>query len=104
MEPEVDSTIDLLNKMGAQISGKGTTTLEIHGVDDLFPVEMNMIPDRIEAGTFLIAGALSTKPVTVCGCQKEHLMLLLDKLREAGCSLAFSGQDITVTPPIRSNQ
>ncbi|HPF08425.1 MAG: UDP-N-acetylglucosamine 1-carboxyvinyltransferase [Candidatus Cloacimonetes bacterium] len=99
MEPEVDSTIDLLNKMGAQISGKGTTTLEIHGVDDLFPVEMNMIPDRIEAGTFLIAGALSTKPVTVCGCQKEHLMPLLDKLREAGCSLAFSGQDITVTPP-----
>ncbi len=57
MEPEVDSTIDLLNKMGAKINGKGTTTLEIEGVEELIPVEMNIIPDRIEAGTFLIAGA-----------------------------------------------
>jgi UDP-N-acetylglucosamine 1-carboxyvinyltransferase len=99
MEPEVDSTIDLLVKMGAKISGRGSTTLYIEGVDDLFPVEMTMIPDRIEAGTFLIAGALSTKPVTVCGCELDHLTPLLDKLREAGCVMEIEGQDITVIPP-----
>lgn len=101
MEPEVDSTIDMLNKMGARISGKGSTTLTIEGVDDLFPVEMTMIPDRIEAGTFLIAGALSTKPVTVRGCEPEHLTPLLEKLRETGCALEIKGQDITVIPPLK---
>ncbi|MFA7543482.1 MAG: UDP-N-acetylglucosamine 1-carboxyvinyltransferase, partial [Candidatus Cloacimonadaceae bacterium] len=99
MEPEVDSTIDMLNKMGARISGKGSTTLEIEGVKDLFPVEMPMIPDRIEAGTFLIAGALSQNPITVCGCNPEHLTALLDKLRETGCKLDILGADITITPP-----
>lgn len=99
MEPEVDSTIDLLNKMGAKISGKGSTTLSIEGVDDLFPVEMSMIPDRIEAGTFLIAGALSTKPITVCNCEPDHLTPLLEKLREVGCELNIKGKDITVIPP-----
>jgi len=99
MEPEVDSTIDLLNKMGAKISGKGSTTLDIEGVEDLFPVEMTMIPDRIEAGTFLIAGALSTGPITVCGCEVSHLIPLIEKLREAGCELVTEGNDITITPP-----
>lgn len=101
MEPEVDATVDLLNKMGAKISGRETTTLVIDGVKDLFPVEMSMIPDRIEAGTFLIAGALSTKPITVCGCEPSHLTVLLDKLRETGCNLEISGSDITIYPPQR---
>ena len=87
MEPEVDSTIDILVKMGAKINGRGTQTIEIEGVSDLFPVEMQMIPDRIEAGTFLIAGALSTNPITVCGCDPSHLEALLEKLRDAGCQL-----------------
>jgi len=99
MEPEVDSTIDLLNKMGARISGRSTTTLTIEGVDDLFPVEMNMIPDRIEAGTFLIAGALSNNPITVENCCPEHLTALLDKLRETGCELEINDSSITVNPP-----
>ncbi|PKN75843.1 MAG: UDP-N-acetylglucosamine 1-carboxyvinyltransferase [Candidatus Cloacimonetes bacterium HGW-Cloacimonetes-2] len=99
MEPEVDSTIDLLNKMGAKISGQATTTLTIEGVDDLFPVEMTMIPDRIEAGTFLIAGALSTDPVTVKNCLPEHLTSALDKLREAGCELETGEDFITVAGP-----
>lgn len=99
MEPEVDSTIDLLNKMGARISGRSTTTLTIEGVEDLFPVEMNMIPDRIEAGTFLIAGALSLNPITVENCCPEHLSALLDKLRETGCELDINESSITVNPP-----
>ena len=73
MEPEVDSTIDLLNKMGAKITGTGSTTLQIEGVEELFPVEMQMISDRIEAGTFLIAGAMSTQPVTVENLDPRHL-------------------------------
>jgi UDP-N-acetylglucosamine 1-carboxyvinyltransferase len=101
MEPEVDSTIDMLNKMGAKISGKGTTTLIIEGVEELFPVEARMIPDRIEAGTFLIAGALSTAPVTVDNLDPEHLRSLTDKLREAGCELDITASAITVTPPKR---
>lgn len=99
MEPEVDSTIDLLNKMGAKISGKGSTTLIIEGVDDLFPVEMTMIPDRIEAGTFLVAGALSDNPITVANCEPEHLTSLLDKMREAGCEFEIEAGNITVIPP-----
>lgn len=99
MEPEVDSTIDLLNKMGAKITGKGTTTLEIEGVENLFPVEMSMIPDRIEAGTFLVAGALSNNPITVANCEPAHLTSLLDKMREAGCEFEIEGTSISVLPP-----
>jgi len=99
MEPEVDSTIDLLNKMGAKITGKSTTTLFIEGVEDLFPVEMTMIPDRIEAGTFLVAGALSTSPITVANCEPLHLTALIDKLREAGCDFEITDRSITINPP-----
>lgn len=99
MEPEVDSTIDLLNKMGARISGQGSTTLSIKGVEDLFPVEMGMIPDRIEAGTFLVAGALSTNPITVTNCEPNHLISMLDKLREAGCEFELTDSSITINPP-----
>ncbi|MGC9361961.1 MAG: UDP-N-acetylglucosamine 1-carboxyvinyltransferase [Candidatus Syntrophosphaera sp.] len=101
MEPEVDSTIDMLNKMGAKICGKCSTNLSIEGVEHLFPVEMAMIPDRIEAGTFLIAGALSTEPVTVTNCQPDHLLELLEKLRAAGCELDIGDTSITVVPPAK---
>jgi len=80
MEPEVDSVIEFLNKMGAKIKGMGTTSLEIEGVERLFPVEMQMIADRIEAGTFLIAGAMSDSPITVSNCEPTHLKILIDKL------------------------
>ncbi len=99
MEPEVDSTVEMLNKMGARIQGCGSTTLTIEGVEQLFPVEMEMISDRIEAGTFLIAGALSTKPVTVENCLPGHLDALLEKLRAAGCELEVAERSITVIPP-----
>jgi len=99
MEPEVDSTIDFLNKMGARISGKGSTTISITGVEHLFPSEMAMIPDRIEAGTFLIAGALSHSPITVQNCEPLHLNILIDKLRQAGCGFDIDTDSITVHPP-----
>jgi UDP-N-acetylglucosamine 1-carboxyvinyltransferase len=99
MEPEVDSTIDFLNQMGAKITGKGSTHLIIKGVDELFPVGMEMISDRIEAGTFLIAGAMSTEPVTVTNCQPHHLEDLIVKLRSAGCEITNTENSITVNPP-----
>ena len=98
-EPEVDTTIELLNKMGARISGLGTTSLTIEGVEKLVPAAMDMIPDRIEAGTFLVAGALSTQPVTVENCVPGHLDSLLEKLRAAGCELDIRDTGITVNPP-----
>lgn len=99
MEPEVDSTIDFLNQMGAKISGKGSTHLIIKGVDELFPVGMEMISDRIEAGTFLIAGAMSSEPLTVVNCQPHHLEELIVKLRSAGCEIITADNAITVHPP-----
>ncbi len=99
MEPEVDSVIDFLNQMGAKISGKGTTHLIIKGVTELFPVGMEMISDRIEAGTFLIAGAMSTEPLTVANCQPHHLDELLNKLRSTGCELIIKENSITINPP-----
>jgi len=98
-EPEVDTTIELLNKMGARISGLGTTSLTIEGVEKLVPAAMDMIPDRIEAGTFLVAGALSTQPVTVENYVPGHLDSLLEKLRAAGCELDIRDTGITVNPP-----
>lgn len=99
MEPEVDFTVDLLNGMGAKITGKASTNLVIEGVQQLAPVEMDMIPDRIEAGTFLIAAALGTQPVTVANCEPLHLTILLEKLRAAGCGLQVGESEITLTPP-----
>ena len=98
-EPEVDTTIELLNKMGARISGLGTTSLTVEGVGKLVPAAMDMIPDRIEAGTFLVAGALSTQPVTVENCVPGHLDSLLEKLRAAGCEMDIRDTGITVNPP-----
>ena len=98
-EPEVDFTVDMLNKMGAKITGRSTKTLTIEGVDSLYPVKMEMIPDRIEAGTFMIAGALSTSPITVTNCEPDHLEALMEKLREAGCELIVDSSSVTVIPP-----
>jgi len=99
MEPEVDVTIDFLNQMGAKISGKGSTHLIIKGVTELFPVGMEMISDRIEAGTFLIAGAMGSEPLTVANCQPHHLDELIEKLRCAGCEIIVAEDRITIKPP-----
>lgn len=83
-EPEVVDLINFLNKMGAKINGGGTSTLEIKGVSELGAVEYSVIPDRIEAGTFLIAGAITYGDVLVENARPEHLELVIGKLREAG--------------------
>ncbi len=86
-EPEVVDVAELLGKMGANIQGAGTSTIRIQGVSKLHGAEHRIIPDRIEAGTFLIAGAITRGDLQVTGCQPEHLTALLVKMRQAGVEI-----------------
>jgi UDP-N-acetylglucosamine 1-carboxyvinyltransferase len=83
-EPEVTDLVVMLRKMGAQIEGDGTSTLRIHGVEKLYGTEHAVIPDRIEAGTFLAAGAISDGDLTVTGCAPEHLGAVIAKMQQTG--------------------
>ena len=96
-EPEIGDLVDMLVAMGARISGRGSSTLEIQGVEALAPVEHTTVGDRIEAGTFLVAGALTGGPVTVSGFDPAHLEMLLIKMRLAGCELDVCDDSVTVT-------
>jgi UDP-N-acetylglucosamine 1-carboxyvinyltransferase len=83
-EPEVVDLADLLIKMGAKIEGAGTETIRIQGVERLHGAEHTIIPDRIEAGTFLIAGAITGGDVTVTRCDPQHLGALVSKMQQCG--------------------
>ena len=83
-EPEVTDLIVMLRKMGAQICGDGSSTLRIRGVDELHGTEHTVIPDRIEAGTFLVAGAITGGDLTIQDCASEHLGAVIAKLEQAG--------------------
>jgi UDP-N-acetylglucosamine 1-carboxyvinyltransferase len=98
-EPEIGALIDFLNKMGAQIKGRGSDLLHIYGVDKLEAVEMEMIPDRIEAGTFLIAGAITNSEIDVINCKTEHLKSFIDKLEETGCKVVDIPNGARIIPP-----
>lgn len=90
-EPEVVDLADLLMKMGAKIVGAGTSTIHVHGVKRLHGAEHTIIADRIEAGTFLIAGAISNGDLLVKDCVPGHLDALVTKLRQAGATLTEAG-------------
>ena len=81
-EPEVADLADLLRGMGARIEGDGTSVIRIQGVERLHGAQHSVIPDRIETGTFLIAGAITGGEVEVCDCRPEHLTAVIEKLRE----------------------
>src|SRR6201993_115267 len=83
-EPEINDLIVMLRKMGACIEGDGTSTLRIRGVKELHGTEHTVIPDRIEAGTFLIAGAITGGDLTITHCAPEHLGAVIAKLGQAG--------------------
>ena len=83
-EPEVTDLVEMLRKMGAEISGDGTSTLRIRGVKKLHGTEHTVIPDRIEAGTFLVAGAITGGELTITHCAPEHLGAVIAKLEQAG--------------------
>jgi UDP-N-acetylglucosamine 1-carboxyvinyltransferase len=95
-EPEVTDLAALLNKMGARIDGAGTATIHIKGVDKLHGAKHRIIPDRIEAATFIIAGALTGGDLNVAGCDAEHLGALLQKLGEIGVKTAHNNDSVRV--------
>lgn len=95
-EPEVVDTVAFLNRMGAKISGAGSPVITIEGVNELSGVEYQVIPDRIEAGTFMIAGALPGGDVTVKKVNPEHLEATVDRLRQAGAETEIGSDTIRV--------
>ena len=92
-EPEVSDLADLLTKMGARIEGAGTATIQVEGVAELHGATHAIIPDRIEAGTFLIAGALAGDPLAVDGVNTEHIAALIDKMEQAGVEFSYPNED-----------
>ncbi|HEX8897216.1 MAG TPA: UDP-N-acetylglucosamine 1-carboxyvinyltransferase [Chthoniobacterales bacterium] len=96
-EPEVVDLANFLNKMGAKIEGAGTRRLIIEGVKELHGAEHDVIPDRIEAGTFLIAGAICGQGVTVKRVQRDHLTALTDALTACGYHIQWAQDSITVS-------
>jgi len=95
-EPEVVDLAALLSKMGAQIEGAGTHKIHIRGVEKLSGARHRIIPDRIEAGTFVIAGALTGGDLMVTGCEPLHLDALLQKLQECGVAVRVNGDSVRV--------
>jgi UDP-N-acetylglucosamine 1-carboxyvinyltransferase len=96
-EPEIVDLCDFLNGMGAKITGGGTPTITVEGVETLHPVTHRVVGDRIEAGTFVIAGAIVGGPVTVLGFDPTHLEMMLAKLEQAGCTIERLADGVTVT-------
>lgn len=103
-EPEIVDLANYLTKMGARISGAGTSIIEIDGVSHLNPAEHTVIADRIEAGTLLIAAAIAGGDVTVASCRPMDLEALLSKLRESGFGIEVGGDWIRIrsTGPARA--
>lgn len=97
-EPEIGSLIDFLNLMGADIKGKDSDHLQIKGVRELHPAEMTMIPDRIEAGTFVIAAAITRSTITIENCLPDHIEILLQKLRNTGFGFEIGEKMIKLIP------
>ena len=94
-EPHIVQLCETLNQMGADIDGIGSNTLIINGVNELSPFEISVIPDMIEAGTFLFAGAAMGN-ITLTNVDPNHLSIVLDKLSQAGCSLSTTKNSITI--------
>lgn len=95
-EPEVVALADVLIKMGAKIKGVGTSVITIEGVSSLKPVSVSIIPDRIEAGTFMVSAALTGGDVTIFNCEPDHLEAVIHKLRLSGAQVTVEDKSIRV--------
>ena len=98
-EPEIVQLGEFLNSMGAKISGLGTDKIEIEGVDELHPADVETISDRIEAGTFLVAGAITSGKIKIEKCNPSHLEAVLIKLEDAGCHLNIGEDFVELEAP-----
>ena len=96
-EPEVTDLASLLTAMGARIDGAGTPTIRVQGVERLHGARHRINPDRIEAGTFLVAGAITGGDITLAGCNPKHLSAVVHKLRECGVQCDLTDDTVRVT-------
>lgn len=102
-EPEIVNVAVLLNNMGAKISGAGTSEIKIEGVNKLSSCVIDVIPDRIEAGTYAIIGALLGNNLKISGIIEEHIEALLSKLKEAGATIEVSENDLIINKAPKYN-
>jgi UDP-N-acetylglucosamine 1-carboxyvinyltransferase len=100
-EPELADLAEFLNKMGAKVEGAGTSTIRIQGVGHLEPAEHGVVPDRLEAGTYALAGAITGGVVTVRRCIPDHLRMELRKMEAAGCRVETGVDWLRVFGPER---
>ncbi len=98
-EPEIQDLADMLRSMGADIEGDGTGTIAIHGVETLRPAQHTIIPDRIEAGTFMIAAAMTRGDLKIEKCRPEHVTALIEKLESAGADVKVGADRLVVKGP-----
>ena len=100
-EPEIEDLAVFLGQMGARITGAGTSTIEIEGIGEMSPATHRAVPDRLEAGTYLVAAAITGGEVEVTGCVPDHLRMELRKLGDAGCEFETTADSITLRGPER---
>jgi UDP-N-acetylglucosamine 1-carboxyvinyltransferase len=98
-EPEITDLANFLNKMGAKVKGAGTGTIRIEGVERLYGAEHSIIPDRVEAGTFMVAAAITKGNVLVKGAIPEHLSSLVAKMEEMGVTIVEEADGLRVIGP-----
>ena len=98
-EPEIVALADALNQAGANVKGAGTSMIVIQGVKSLRPAKVRIIPDRIEAGTFLVAGALTKGDVVITDCEPDHMRAVINKVRQTGADIDTEGNRIRVRGP-----
>jgi len=96
-EPEVTDLANFLKACGAQISGEGSPRITVDGVKQLKGCEYTIIPDRIEAGTFMIAGAITNGDIHLRNCRLEHLLAVVDRLRQIGVNIEREGEEVVVS-------
>lgn len=95
-EPEIIALADVLNRMGACVMGAGSSVITIEGVSHLQPVTAAIIPDRIEAGTFMVAAALTRGDITLTNCEPAHLEAVVHKLRLTGAKVERNGSNLRI--------
>ncbi len=100
-EPEIEDLASMLIEMGGQITGAGTALMHIQGVGELRSTDHEVVPDRLEAGTFAVASAMTGGDVTVTACNPAHVRVELNKLEEAGCSVERGNGWLRVQGPER---
>ena len=101
LEPDITALAEALVQSGAHIEGIGTRRMTVHGVRQLTPIDATIIPDRIEAATFLAAGAITGGNITLERCDTGHIAATMHKLEEIGCDLLPGNAEVTISGPVR---